>query len=293
MSHRYWWSKSLKFVWDKFNEAKKVTHNDENLALNFLRSSNLLGNNPFVIISNIQLLFSDHEQNIIHYFFEEKIMEEYLKNIDFSDMSEVRDFIKDYGIYEEGIETNMDTFLSKTVNLPQFIFTIDIPFKKYGYAYILTLDKNEKVSLSCLYDYDKNIMIDEDFYLEFKRNKKEDIKVELFNFAIATLFYIKKFPSLVKEGLPKNYFDTNINVKSFIVKSSEGVRNFGQNFSKRPHIRKGHCRYLKSDRYINKQGEIILVDPTFVHGKAKTVSTHENIEKGKDIFQKLNSSLIQ
>lgn len=38
-----------------------------------------------------------------------------------------------------------------------------------------------------------------------------------------------------------------------------------------PHMRRGHFRFLQSDRYVNAKGKTVFVKPTMVKGKAKTV----------------------
>ena len=57
--------------------------------------------------------------------------------------------------------------------------------------------------------------------------------------------------------------------------SSEG------NKKNSPHFRKAHFRYLGSDSFTNKKGQIVLVQETIVNGKAKTIHTASDLSKMK------------
>ena len=46
-----------------------------------------------------------------------------------------------------------------------------------------------------------------------------------------------------------------------------------------PHFRKGYFKFLKSDFYTHKKGQIVFVCETMVNGKAKTVYTSDKLSK--------------
>jgi hypothetical protein len=99
-------------------------------------------------------------------------------------------------------------------------------------------------------------------------------------FIFNVFLYIKCFPDYVKDGVPDdltnknqtildrkiNFGELNIKNKNVSISTYKNIEN------KSPHFRSGHFMHLESDRYVNKQHQIVWRSETMVKGfKAKTV----------------------
>lgn len=103
----------------------------------------------------------------------------------------------------------------------------------------------------------------------------------MFRLTINTVAYMNCFPDRVADGGPKDYFDYSENklAKNLTFQVSEKIKE-GENLqsSKIPRFRKGHFRSLLSDYFTNKKEQVIFVAETMVNGKAKTISTSEDLD---------------
>ena len=122
------------------------------------------------------------------------------------------------------------------------------------------------------------------FYADVNK-KRDEISLKhakMFRLAINTIAYMNCFPDCVADGVPINLFERSedISAKNFTIQLSEKIKEYENlPLSKIPHFRKGHFRFLQSDYFANKKGQIIFVTETMVKGKAKTVSTSTDIDK--------------
>lgn len=126
---------------------------------------------------------------------------------------------------------------------------------------------------------------EDDFYTPFD-NEKELIKFlnnnkETYIHKIAYNFlnYLIAFPESIIDGPPADAILERKTESSITVKSNDTVKRITKEFSSHytsPHLRRGHFRFLKSDRFKNKKGQIIYIEPTFIKGSAKTVIKENN-----------------
>ena len=104
--------------------------------------------------------------------------------------------------------------------------------------------------------------------------EKDEEGEKLLSLAVNTFAYMSAFPEMIKNGLPKGcVMDKGRSAKksvlqiepSLIEKKEHGVK---------PHLRRGHFRYLSSDYFKKKQNQWVFVKASFVGSKeVKTVES--------------------
>ncbi|MBO4732758.1 MAG: hypothetical protein J5597_08180 [Spirochaetaceae bacterium] len=118
-----------------------------------------------------------------------------------------------------------------------------------------------------------------------KNDKDSIIFKNYFRLAINTLAYMKVFPDCVIDGVPnitvernEKRTDNNISLRlsEKVISKTENGRTV------RPHNRTWYIKYLRSDFYTKKKGQLILVRETMVNGKAKTYYTASDLDKYED-----------
>lgn len=285
------YSSPLRFYWDELykNQKKIAPLLSDELIFFFLRQkildSPLLPNESIesrdLIITGLELWREDSKGNLLHIFFLEKYLQNFLENTALSDLEGIRKYLYDNGDKREIIYTKTK---SKT-NCVNYSFGLHIPDEKNGYAFALSLFENNTIELYFSHGKNNGVLSDK-FYTDL--NKKMDIQSitlsKMFRLAINTIAYMKCFPECIKDGVPKISFprgedrsDNNV-----IFKISDIIFDESQTqISKIPHFRKGYFRLLKSDYFTHKKGQLIYISETMVKGKAKTVSKADNIEKFK------------
>jgi len=285
------YSSPLRFYWDELykNQKKIAPLLSDELIFFFLRqnilNSPLLPNESVesrdLIITGLELWREDSKGKLLHIFFLEKYLQNFLENMALSDLEGIRKYLYDNGDKREIIYTKTK---SKT-NCVNYSFGLHIPNEKNGYAFALSLFENNTLELYFSHGKNNGVLSDK-FYTDL--NKKQDIQSitlsKMFRLAVNTIAYMKCFPECIKDGVPKISFprgedrsDNNV-----IFKISDIIFDGSQTqISKIPHFRKGYFRLLKSDYFTHKKGQLIYITETMVKGKAKTVSKADNIEKFK------------
>ncbi len=106
----------------------------------------------------------------------------------------------------------------------------------------------------------------------------------MFRLVINTIAYMSCFPECVDDGVPKNLLERGegLSARNFSLQLSDKIKESeGSKLSKRPHFRKGHFRLLRSEKFVNKKGQVVFVSETMVRGRAKTVWTSPEMGKLK------------
>ena len=95
---------------------------------------------------------------------------------------------------------------------------------------------------------------------------------DMLKIAFNLLFYMSAFPENILNRPPDEVCDKlNINNSKTISLSKDIADYLHENRDVSPHLRRGHFRYLSSDRYVNKKGQTVFVKSSFIKGTAKTV----------------------
>jgi hypothetical protein len=97
----------------------------------------------------------------------------------------------------------------------------------------------------------------------------EDTK-EIGGIIASALAYIQAFPEMVADGIPEDLKHPS-HYRKGICRSVGIAPRLIIRDGPCPHYRNGHFRFLKSERYITKRGQVVFVHGCFVKGKAETV----------------------
>jgi hypothetical protein len=99
---------------------------------------------------------------------------------------------------------------------------------------------------------------------------------EQLQFFIKLLIYIDAFPESVTDGVPKDCSDTHIRRDmASVVSTAKQIKSMATN-GICPHLRRGHFRFLQSDKFTNKRFQIVYVKPAIIGGTAETVK-HQSV----------------
>lgn len=289
MPKKVYYSKPLKYFWHEvYGVQKNLTPFLTDDQIFVILKRNLL-NAPEtnyegavtkqLAISGLELWRKDAKGELVHIFFLDKHLRDFLMATPLSDLEGIKRFL-----YEEGKTTDVWHYYSNTkTSRVSFQFALHIPFESVGYAFSLGVE--EDGSLELFYSLGENGgRMSDKFYTDVRKQQDESsqIHAKFFRLAINTIAYMNCFPDCVTDGVPQNLFtrDENLTIKNVTLQVSDKVKEIdGQPRSRIPHFRSGHFRVLKSDRYTHKKGQVIFIADTMVKGKAKTVETANDLDK--------------
>lgn len=292
MAKKVYYSKPLKYFWQHFyGTQKKLTPNFTDDQIFALLRQNILAAplmafesaaSRQLIISGLELWRVDSRGELLHIFFLDKQLRDFLETTLLTDLEGVKKFL-----YEKGRARDVVHLYSKTQsNHVVYQFALHLPFESEGYAFSLSLEEDGSVELYFSLGQNGGRMSDK-FYADVKK-KDDEISLthsKMFRLAINTIAYMNCFPECVADGVPQNLFERSedLSAKNYTVQLTEKIKeNKNSSLSKIPHFRKGHFRLLQSDYFANKKGQIIFVTETMVKGKAKTVSLTPDTDKFKN-----------
>ncbi|MBK8832168.1 MAG: hypothetical protein IPN60_15200 [Saprospiraceae bacterium] len=289
MAKKIWYSTPLKYYWKEvYAKQKKFTPelSDEKI-FSILRHNIItapLNNEETtetrqLFVSGLELWNEDNKGELLHLFFLDKQLRDFLEKTPLSDLEGIRQFL-----YQNG--TSKDIIYFKTNNRSNCIvytFGLHIPYENDGYAFSLSLLNDNSIELFYCRGIYQGYLSDK-FYKDLNRKSDRSSLIfsNAFRLAINTIAYMNCFPECVSDGVPKitKDRDEGRNARNLTIQLSEKIIDSEvSQASKRPHFRKGFFRMLRSEFYTNKQGQIVYVAETMVRGKAKTVSTSDRIDE--------------
>jgi len=288
MARKVYYSKPLKYFWQHFyGTQKKLTPNFTNDQIFTILRRNILAapmgafetpESRGLIVSGLELWRDDYKSELLHIFFLNKQLRDFLENTPLSDLEGIKKFLYENGQSKDVIHLYSNE-QSKSVI---YRFALHLPYDTDGYAFSLSIENDGSVELYFSLGENGGRMSDK-FYADVI--KKDDevslIQAKMFRLAVNTIAYMNCFPDCVADGVPKNLFERgeDKSARNFTFQLSEKIRDIDNSqLSKIPHFRKGHFRLLQSDYFVNKKGKIVFVAETMVKGKAKTVSMSSEIE---------------
>ncbi|MEX0723493.1 MAG: hypothetical protein WD053_06440 [Gracilimonas sp.] len=227
-------------------------------------------------ITSFEMWYKDFSEEMTHLYFIDRELKYKLREMNLTDLEGVKEYLGSVG-------TERNAFISKTnneTNIVSYDFALHIPFEKHGFSFSLVL--TEDLNLVLQVDDGKSAgAIPEDRYHKLANSKDEDEQylASTFRLAVNLLAYMQCFPDLVKDGVPTNIPD-EYDGSSLTIGTAESLTHSSESDKKNsPHFRKAHFRYLGSDYFTNKKGQIVLVQETMVNGKAKTIHTASDLSK--------------
>ena len=288
MARKVYYSKPLKYFWQHFyGTQKKITPNLTNDQIFTLLRQNILAapmrafetpESRRLIVSGLELWRDDYKGELLHIFFLDKQLRDFLENTPLSDLEDIKKFL-----YENGqIKYVIHLYSNEQSKCVVYRFALHLPYDTDGYAFSLSIENDGSVELYFSLGENGGLMSDK-FYADV--NKKDDevslIQAKMFRLAVNVIAYLNCFPDCVTDGVPKNLFERgeDKSARNFTFQLSEKIKEIDNSQpSKIPHFRKGHFRVLQSDYFVNKKGQMIFVTETMVKGKAKTVSMSSETE---------------
>ena len=238
-------------------------------------------NDPFQGWQNNQLntfvwslWYSDATKKMLHLYFVDKSLKEFLENVPLADLDGISKYIDENGlITDQGI-----------LQLKYFPFGIHIPYENKYKAFAFGLMNNQfnQMVLSWAVENGGAWCSELNYKELLEKDTKEAKEItKIFRLAINTIAYMEAFPECVKEGVPEfvnEPTEDNSITLEIAEKVLEPIQQSESGKIISPHFRKGYYKRLSSDFYKNKKGQIIFVSETMVNGKAKTVYTTERIK---------------
>lgn len=287
MARKVYYSKPLKYFWQHlYGTQKKLTPSFSDDQIFALLRQNILAapmkafetpESRGLILSGLELWREDTRGQLLHIFFIDKQLRDFLEKTSLSDLEGIKKFL-----YQNGHSNDVLHLYSKEQSKHViYKFALHLPYEAEGYAFSLSIENDGSVELYFSIGENGGRM-SEKFYADVNK-KTDEVSLTLskmFRFAINTIAYMNCFPDCVTDGVPKNLFERSedMSAKNFTFQLSEKIReNESSQASKIPHFRKGHFRYLQSDHFVNKKGQLVFIAETMVKGKAKTVSTSTEI----------------
>lgn len=195
-------------------------------------------------------LIEDFNGNLPHYFISDKNFLEFLKTTEIRDTEVIKDYITE----------NKKMVFEKCGSMNIALHTEE---EGFVFSYI----QNEDKTIVCVFGNNDDTW---DFPLTVQP------KSPYCKLAINLIYYMKAYPDKVLDGVPEDIVknDRSKYQNSYHIKVADEIVEKTEVVDGRivtPHFRSGHFRYLKSDYYKNKKGQVIFIAATMVKGKAKTV----------------------
>lgn len=225
-----------------------------------------------LIIQGLDLWRDDNKGELLHIFFLDKELRNFLQITPLSDLDGIKKFLLAKGQNKEVFHF----YSNEKKQTLMFRFALHLPYEADGYAFSLSIESDGSLELYYSLGENGGRMSDK-FYADVLKKDDEisNTHSNMFRLAINTIAYMNCFPDCVADGVPKDLFEKSVGKtnKNITFQLSEQVKDINNSStSKIPHFRKGHFRLLQSDYFSKKKGQLVFVSETMVKGKAKTVS---------------------
>jgi hypothetical protein len=287
MARKVYYSKPLKYFWQYlYGTQKKLTPNFSNDQIFILLRENIIASpktshenevSRSIVISGLEMWRDDYKGELLHIFFLDRNLKDFLEKTALSDLDGVKKFLYDKGKSKEVAHLYSNEITENVV----YKFALHLPYESDGYAFSLSIENDGSVELYFSLGENGGRMSDKFYNETIKKSDEVSLTTsKMFRLAINTIAYMNCFPDCVADGVPKNLFERDEDklARNITFRLSENIKDIEKlPLSKIPHFRKGHFRLLQSDYFANKKGQLVFVTETMVKGKAKTVSTSEDI----------------
>lgn len=244
----------------------------------------------------LSAFIQDLNKNLPHVFIENKDLMEFLKDIEIKDTDIVKGFITDNdapyitnSLPKEmnGLNWNKLFEMASIAGINTSFYALHSPDESYLIATVRdTYTKNRSTQLIVFNDSKDYSLVLFDGRETSYINKDPMTKLGV-NF----LAYISAFPECLTEGVPQNISKKSkadyqnarvLKTSSHVLEIEKEIQSESKIIT--PHFRKGHFRYLKDERFINKKGQIVFVKASMVRGHAQSLK--QNPEDNKYELEK-------
>lgn len=240
------------------------------------------------VLLQLNLWRKDYKGEFLHVWFEQKELYDFLQNdVELKELEDIKQYLSANG---DHLKLKDMYNPSNEYNFICHDIALHVPYLKEGYAFSFCLMPDNAIALFFADDDGTGQIHEIEYSIAKSRKDEEGQAVERnFRFAVNLLAYMECFPECVRDGVPVVNNETVYQSKGRNVRLgiSEKVieDEDGQKGTKRPHFRKGYFKYLSSDFYKNKRGQIIFVRETMVKSKSKTVNLSDD-ERKMDEFKR-------
>lgn len=278
------YSVPLRSVWERFRDWSAKKHSKDarafyNDVCRYALTRPTLAEQQGIKL-HLDFWYRDYKGELLHVWFEEKELYDFLQN----DVA-----LKELESIKRYLDVNGDHMKKKDVFNPSIYHSyvrhdiaLHVPYLEEGSVFSFCLMPDNTIKIFFANDIGVG-QIQENEYNIVKNRKDESAKsVERnFRFAVNLLAYMECFPECVRDGVPTTNNETKYQSKGRNVRLgiSEKVMEEGQKGAKRAHMRKGYFKCLSSDFYKNKRGQVIFVRETMVKSKSKMVDMSDDEDK--------------
>jgi len=182
------YSSPLRFYWDElYKNQKKITPEfSDDIIFSLLRHnilhSPLLPDESLekrdLLITGLELWAQDSKRDLLHIFFLEKYLQDFLENTNLSDLDGIRKYLYDNGEQKQITYTKT----KGNANCVYYSFGLHIPNEKNGYAFALTLFENNTLELYFSHGKNNGVLSDK-FYTDLCPDKNILEKLIIGNYA--------------------------------------------------------------------------------------------------------------
>ncbi|MBM7419694.1 MULTISPECIES: hypothetical protein [Chryseobacterium] len=144
----------LRFYWDELykNQKKLTPEFSDDVIFSLLRHnilhSPLLPGETFekrdLLITGLELWAQDSKEDLLHIFFLDKYLQDFLESTNLPDIDGIRKYLYDNGEQKQITYTRV----KEKANCVYYSFGLHIPNEKNGYAFALTLFENNTLLTS-------------------------------------------------------------------------------------------------------------------------------------------------
>ena len=286
MAKRITYSIPLRQAWKRYKQWCKVSKSTdgeqffEKLCQFAYMDQNIITRTAQLRMASFWL--NDYRKEILHVWLDDKELFGFLRDdVSLKDLDGIKTYLAQNGEPDE----MPDPSTGKPYKWIRYLIGIHVPNEIDGFAFGFSLDLQRNEISLYIYSDEGVGQIHETEYEAIKDKtdwEAETIKKD-FKFAINLIAYMECFPECVRDGVPDTNNSNTYRYKDRSVqlgvsdKITETVKG-----SMRPHFRRGYMKFLSSDFYKNKRGQLIWVSETTVNAKSKTVEMSDDEQKVQD-----------
>ena len=291
MANSIWYSQALFKRWNDFKGSqKKFNISAEDYREKLRARIHLLPPQQRDFeFQDLNFWYADYKGTVNHIYFKNKQLRDCLEKIEIKDLDEAKKFL-----YENGKQEQLFYVDSKsTKNAVIYRFIIHVPYEKQGYAFAFTITEDNKFEFffSMKNPKGKNELPALGIIYENQYNETLPLQKNALKLAINTLAFLKCDSALITKSRPieENLYTENV-ITVGTTKQFDFLNAKNANISK--HIRNGHFRFYRSDRYVNRKGTTDFILPTEVSEHTRRITKHAELSISES-FEQENFKFLQ